>query len=73
MTRFVWLETGGTVARPPALMVCKSIAQAVRLGVDGDQIFAHDPEAHKPAAFPTHRIVASASGRKRAVRLHYPR
>ena len=71
MIRFVWLETGGTLAVAPALIVCHSLANACHLGNDGDGIYLNDAVANRPAAFPAYRIRLSRNGKKRAVRLHY--
>ncbi len=63
MKNMVWLST------LTSLRVCSSVANAVAIGNPGDTLLAHDREANAPAALPSYRIVASRSGKKRAVRL----
>lgn len=52
-----------------SLRICHSISQAVALGTPGDVIIAHDPVAKAPAGKASHRIVATRTGGKRAVRI----
>jgi hypothetical protein len=50
-------------------MACHSIGNAVHNGNPGDFIHQHDRDADKPASFPSHKIVVSRNGKKRAVRV----
>jgi hypothetical protein len=59
----VWLSSS------TRLMACHSIGNAVHNGNPGDFIHQHDRDADKPASFPSHKIVISRNGKKRAVRV----
>ncbi len=61
--QFVWLST------TTALLVCHSLSNACHLGSAGDKIFQQDREVNAPAGKPSHVIVMSRNGRKRAARI----
>jgi len=75
MTRgFVWLSRGY------ALIVCHSLANACHLGNDGDRVFQFCSECeaciagkrcNRMSGKPSHLIVISRNGKKRAVRLRH--
>jgi len=59
----IWLSTS------TMLLACHSLANACFRGAPGDLIYQHDREANLMAGKPSHRIVMSRNGKKRAVRI----
>lgn len=59
----VWLSTS------TMLLACHSLTNACFRGAPGDLIYQHDREANRVASKPSHKIVATRKGGKRAVRL----
>lgn len=74
---FVWLS-GGTPGGVPFFMVCHSLANACHNGAAGNHVFQFCSECddcragvrcNRMAGKPSHVIVESKSGKKRAVRI----
>jgi hypothetical protein len=64
MKNAVWLSTFTT------LRVCSSVRQAVAIGAPGDHIHQDcEDGCNAPAALASHKIVATRTGGKRAVRI----